>query len=213
LKQAIKCINSGAGLADIWRYLLLWEYGGIYTDLDNAPGPLFVSNNTLKDGDGNASASTSTIISGEMDALFEVEIGRFPSQYFFAVSPHHPVMYFALQNAIDRLLDVNDVHLQKVPFVTGPGALKAAVIDTIGGDGYPEKGEHVGVEGRNITIIGSRKDAIKKQYIDRHCVHIDNDEDFSLMNMTRYGDIQKGENGRHLNCLGIIHEDYILHGQ
>ena len=127
LKQAIRCINSGAGLADIWRYLLLWEYGGIYTDLDNAPGPLFVWNNALKDGDGRAS----TIISGEMDALFEVEIGRFPSQYFFAASPHHPVMYFALQNAIGWLLDVNDVDLQRIPFITGPGALKAAVASSI----------------------------------------------------------------------------------
>jgi len=26
-----KCINSGAGIADIWRYLVLWEYGGIYS--------------------------------------------------------------------------------------------------------------------------------------------------------------------------------------
>jgi hypothetical protein len=40
-------------------------------------------------------------------------------------------MYFALQNAIDRLLDVNDIHLQKIPFVTGPGALKAAVVNKI----------------------------------------------------------------------------------
>ena len=119
LKQALKCINSGAGLADIWRYLLLWEYGGIYTDLDNAPGPLFATNNTSKRDGGGDIGDSRTIIDNDMDALFEVDIGRFPSQYFFAVSPHHPVMYFALQNSIDRLLDVNDVHLQKIPFVTG----------------------------------------------------------------------------------------------
>ncbi len=118
LKQAIKCVSAGAGLADVWRYLLMWEYGGIYTDVDNAPGPNFVVNG----------ASSSTVISDDMDALFEIEKEGFPSQYFFAVRPHHPVMYFAVQNAIDRLLDVNDVHSQKVPFVTGPGALKAAVV-------------------------------------------------------------------------------------
>lgn len=28
---ARKCLRSGAGLADLWRYLVLWEYGGIYT--------------------------------------------------------------------------------------------------------------------------------------------------------------------------------------
>jgi hypothetical protein len=116
LKQAIQCINSGAGLADVFRYLLLWEYGGIYTDLDNAPGPLFNSSIPL--------------IEQGFDSMFEVEKGKFPSQYFFAVSPHHPVMYFAVQNAIDRLITLNDVHVQHIPFVTGPGALKAAVVSS-----------------------------------------------------------------------------------
>ena len=85
-------------------------------------------------------------------------------------------------------------------------------IDTIGGDGYPGKGEHVGIQNRNITIIGSYQDAVKKRYIDRHCVHTDNDQDFFLMNMTRYEEIQKDKNGRHLDCLGVIHEDYVLNG-
>ena len=29
LKESLSCIHSGAGKADLWRYLLLWEYGGI----------------------------------------------------------------------------------------------------------------------------------------------------------------------------------------
>lgn len=35
------CMISGASKADLWRLLVLWEYGGIYTDIDNAPGPKF----------------------------------------------------------------------------------------------------------------------------------------------------------------------------
>ena len=31
LNLARKCLRSGAGLADLWRYVVLWEYGGIYT--------------------------------------------------------------------------------------------------------------------------------------------------------------------------------------
>jgi mannosyltransferase OCH1-like enzyme len=31
------CMISGAAKADLWRLLVLWEYGGIYTDIDNAP--------------------------------------------------------------------------------------------------------------------------------------------------------------------------------
>ena len=72
LREALACIPSGAGKADLWRYLLLWEYGGIYTDMDNAPGPhLFFPNHTSS-------------ITDDMDAFFEQERGGFPSQYFFA---------------------------------------------------------------------------------------------------------------------------------
>ena len=69
LKESLSCIVTGAGKADLWRYLLLWEYGGIYSDIDNAPGDLFLNG---------------TVISDEMDSFFEQELGGFPSQYFLA---------------------------------------------------------------------------------------------------------------------------------
>ena len=40
---ARKCLRSGAGLADLWRYLVLWEYGGIYTG--TLPTDMFSCNN------------------------------------------------------------------------------------------------------------------------------------------------------------------------
>ena len=55
-------------------------------------------------------------------------------------------------------------------------------------------------------------DAIKKTYIKRSFITFGNDEDYFLMNMTRYEQIQKDTNGRHVNCLGIIHEDYLKSG-
>ena len=69
LKEAAPCLTFGAMKADYWRYLATWEFGGIYTDMDNAPGVLF------KNG---------TVIADDDDALFEVERGGFPSQYFYA---------------------------------------------------------------------------------------------------------------------------------
>lgn len=69
LQEARLCIATGAGMADLWRYLVIWEYGGIYTDLDNEPGPRFL----------NAS-----LITDDVDSFFEQEGGGFPSQYFFA---------------------------------------------------------------------------------------------------------------------------------
>jgi len=42
LQHSMHCLKNagGAAKADLWRYLALWEYGGIYTDMDNLPGTL-----------------------------------------------------------------------------------------------------------------------------------------------------------------------------
>ena len=69
LDEVRSCINCGAGMADLWRYVALWEYGGIYTDMDNGPGHQFLNG---------------TLIHNDIDSLFEVERGGYPSQYFFA---------------------------------------------------------------------------------------------------------------------------------
>eukprot|EP00557_Chaetoceros_sp_GSL56_P001852 CAMPEP_0176490204 /NCGR_PEP_ID=MMETSP0200_2-20121128/7740_1 /TAXON_ID=947934 /ORGANISM="Chaetoceros sp., Strain GSL56" /LENGTH=498 /DNA_ID=CAMNT_0017887483 /DNA_START=591 /DNA_END=2084 /DNA_ORIENTATION=- len=144
LKEATSCIATGAGLADLWRYLVIWEYGGIYTDIDNEPGPKFL----------NAS-----LITDDMDSLFEQEGGGFPSQYFFAASPHHPVMYHAVHHTISRLMEVQSISEQMVPFVTGPGALKCGVESTID-NGYPSKGIYKDPStNRTITVVGSRREA------------------------------------------------------
>ena len=42
------CMISGAAKADLWRLLVLWEYGGIYTDIDNAPGPGFQNGTAIQ---------------------------------------------------------------------------------------------------------------------------------------------------------------------
>ena len=68
IQDASVCITSGAGMADLWRYLALWEYGGIYTDVDNSPGPKFVNGSLILD---------------DTDAFLEVETGNFPVSYIF----------------------------------------------------------------------------------------------------------------------------------
>jgi mannosyltransferase OCH1-like enzyme len=38
LQDVLRCVEFGGAVkADIWRILVLWEYGGIYTDIDNTP--------------------------------------------------------------------------------------------------------------------------------------------------------------------------------
>ena len=69
LREARACLSHGAAVADLWRYLVIWEYGGIYTDIDDAPGSLFANGTRIKD---------------KADAFFEVDRTDPPSQYFFA---------------------------------------------------------------------------------------------------------------------------------
>lgn len=38
LQHVLRCLKHGGAVkADVWRILVLWEYGGIYTDIDNRP--------------------------------------------------------------------------------------------------------------------------------------------------------------------------------
>lgn len=110
LQKALNCMISGAAKADLWRALVLWEYGGMYTDVDNVPGVLFNSS-TIHDDD---------------QGFFVVERNKVLSQYFMAVEPRHPLMYLLVQAILHRLYDTPDVEHQYIPFVTGPGALKSA---------------------------------------------------------------------------------------
>lgn len=64
----------------------MWEYGGIYTDMDNLPG-LFLNETT---------------ITPDIDAFFLQEKGGFLSQFFFAVSPKHPLMFLAVHDVMER---------------------------------------------------------------------------------------------------------------
>ena len=84
LSSLQKSVGSSSG--DLFRYLILWGYCGIYADIDNAPEYLL---------------KNVTIITDDMD----VEAARFLSQYFILGSPHHPAMYMAVQVTIQCLLN------------------------------------------------------------------------------------------------------------
>jgi mannosyltransferase OCH1-like enzyme len=142
---ASKCMRSGAAVADLWRLLVLWEYGGIYTDLDNAPGKFW----------------NDTTIQPDDDAFFVVEHIGVLSQYFMAASPKHPLLYLAIQSVLHRLLEVEHVGKQYIPKVTGPGALKKAFkyfMRTVDTDEHEHvtKGKYVGVGNRSVTVAGSK---------------------------------------------------------
>jgi len=196
LKDTINCITSGAGFADIWRYLILWKYGGIYTDLDNAPGPLFQNGTLIKDDD---------------DAFFEVEAAKFPSQYFLAASPQHPAMYMAVQSAIQHLFNEQNIVKQYVPLTTGPGALKWGVHYAVG-NAYLVPGKYTSFDSRrSITIVGNRTAAMRRIYINRGCIKSTRDE-YVSMNMTHYHYAGRQQGLPEKSCIEIIY-DMNIHGK
>lgn len=81
INEVFECISSGAMKADLWRYLVTWTFGGVYTDMDNAPGLKFNNGSVIKEKD---------------DAFFEVEMGGFPSQYFFASKSTSTLIFLQL---------------------------------------------------------------------------------------------------------------------
>jgi hypothetical protein len=158
LRKALKCSISGAAKADLWRALVLWEYGGIYTDVDNAP-----------------KAFNATTIVASDDAFFVVENMGIPSQFFFAASPRHPLVYLLITAIMHRLYDLPDFQNQYVPYVTGPGALKIAFQHFMkahpphvppGTVRLPEQrsslnkvpaGIYTGLGNRTVTVVGTKK--------------------------------------------------------
>mmetsp|Transcript_18764 Transcript_18764/g.23625 ORF Transcript_18764/g.23625 Transcript_18764/m.23625 type:complete len:366 (+) Transcript_18764:124-1221(+) len=198
LHDTLKCMLPGASMADLWRYLLLWVFGGVYTDIDNAPGPWFWN-------------ETGSAITNETDALFEQEHGGFPSQYFFAASPHHPVMFLAVYDTMHRVMDVESVQRQYVPFVTGPGAIKKAFIHFAGGKGYPDAGLYHGsmTKNRSVTVVGSRKIARSGAYLRRDTRSVQKGAGYNEMNLTHWSKVNTTEKPDHwcITVLGDIQEE------
>ena len=103
----MKCVRKGAMKIDVWRLLVLHRYGGIYTDIDNWPG-----------------ARINDSIQKDDTALFVSDAWDRPSQWFMAMEPRHPIVYYSMREALKRVLELKNVHKPRVVFVTGPDALK-----------------------------------------------------------------------------------------
>jgi Glycosyltransferase sugar-binding region containing DXD motif len=152
LKYVLKClIHGGAAKADIWRVLVLWEYGGIYADVDSRPN-----------------AFNATTITTDDDAFFvienEIKIGM-PSQWFMAASPRHPMMYTTMQVILANLINLKDVGDFPIVWTTGPGAVNDAFRRFLGRNMSPlVAGTYMGPHDRSVTIAGS-VDADQNDYV------------------------------------------------
>lgn len=192
LQQALQCSISMAAKADLWRALVLWQYGGVYTDIDNAPrkfGP-------------NSIAPTD-------EAWFVVEEAGYLSQYFMATTPRHPLMYLLIQMTLHRLYNLRDVDHQYVPFVTGPGALKEAFLHyqhkqgpnngaipngTATTSAIARAGIYNGLGNSTVTVVGRR--SASDEYIARNVVYKKRRIYQSLMNMTHFSRVHSSKEAK-----------------
>ena len=126
LRQALLCLpqHNGASKADVWRYLVLWDQGGVYTDIDNAPGRGL---RDLLDTIHQPTPSRHTIHSEILDMIIPINKKGRLSQFFFLAAPRHPLLYLALNRALDNLLQLPDLSVQDASYVTGPFVLMDAM--------------------------------------------------------------------------------------
>lgn len=90
------------------KFLILYRYGGMYSDFDNYPGPKL---------------DESTILPHYHAAFSSDYFGR-PSQWFQMMEAKSPIAYFTMYGIFNRLQELQDVSEPALVFVTGPDALK-----------------------------------------------------------------------------------------
>jgi hypothetical protein len=109
--KVFQCLKFGGAIKiDVWRALVLYRYGGIYSDIDNWPMEKF-GEDTIRPDD---------------EAFFLSDSFKRPSQWFQAMEPNHPIAYFTMLEILTRVLKMPNLsHIDPV-FLTGSEALKQA---------------------------------------------------------------------------------------
>ena len=182
----------------------------LIVDIDNAPGK-FWNSSTIQQDD---------------DAFFVIEKLGVLSQYFMALTPKHPLMYFALHVSLHRLLELDHVGKQNIPVVTGPGALKVAfkyfmrtqkILDekekaefkkyneNATRYGRVRAGKYFGVGGRSVTVVGTKTTGW--QLVLRGSVE-GKGEGYQRMGMRHFSSIAK----KKFNESCLVHMYHIQHG-
>lgn len=108
LHKAMRCVLfKGAMKIDIWRVLILYKYGGVYTDIDVWP----------KD------AMHESVIRNDLSAYFFTDVSNRPSQWFMSTEPRHPMMQLYMLEILHNVLKLNNIQKPKLIHVTGPAAV------------------------------------------------------------------------------------------
>jgi mannosyltransferase OCH1-like enzyme len=201
LKHLMRCIDYGTIKADLWRYLILWKYGGLYADLDSVPTSNFTVNT----------------IEPEDDSFFVVENFNLLSQYFMSSSPKHPLMYYSLQRSLFKLLEATDTGKFNAALLTGPHALHAGFTQFMKDAGVKVRepmfepvsaGLFVGTNNRSARAIGKGGRKESNQYVVREEIGPRAKmADYKKMNMTHNQQDKNTPSGH--SCFSALYQEFI----
>ena len=105
LPRAMHCVLSkGAMTIDIWRVLILYKYGGVYSDIDNWPEDIM----------------NETIVPDHVSFYSLTDGYNRPSQWFMSSVPFHPLLYFSMRRIIINLHTMKHIQSPNLVFETGP---------------------------------------------------------------------------------------------
>lgn len=175
LHLALQCIDevhNPTMKADIWRYLVLWEYGGIYVDIDTAP-----------------KGFTALTIQPDDDGLLYLQGGGFMAQFFLVITPRHPLMFYSVHAAVQGVLGSLELSTLDPAKSTGPRALAngmAAFMNNATAGRHMNDGTYVGKDGRSIRVDGHYKYQVQNvmEFIPKKR------RIYKEMNMTHYHDLR-----------------------
>jgi len=142
LHKAMHCVKyKGAMKIDIWRVLILYRFGGIYSDIDNWATEGF----------------NEDVIPANVTGFFFSDVWSRPSQWFMAFKPRHPMMHSAMNIIIRNTLNIENIMKPKLIWTTGPEATNEAYsIFTAGSKNRSKPGFHTG--SHNNTILKYQHD-------------------------------------------------------
>jgi hypothetical protein len=151
LQNVLHCLppEGSVAKADLFRYLLIWDYGGVYTDLDTSP---------VQKGWANMKNDQELLVLvDESDGILE--------PFFLAAKPKHPLMYLTVLNALQKLTSITSSTADDpidVGAITGRQALQGGLLTFLRWrkNNMPKtisEGTYVGVRNATITVLSAQK--------------------------------------------------------
>ena len=219
------CLPTGTLRADLWRYLVLYTYGGVYSDVDSSARPLLHPNTILypppnQTRTSNHTFHTNSLEYGGNEAFFIIETFGLLSQYFLASAPRHPLLYYTIQQILYKVYEQKDTGKISAPGFSGPHALARGFQRFLkeGGysgyeancDSYQSYEEepcvlnktYVGVDGWTVTVVGDPLNA--DTLVERDAVAKKLDL-YSKMNMTHF-DVERNGKGTGYSCMNALRQ-------